>query len=233
LEVGRLMCDPALGGALLESWGVLLKPESFRGELCFAPSDGQKVRFTNPVSWLGTSERSDGRGSLLEVVRRFLATYGPTSREEVARWWGGISPAGAERLIRTLGDEAVPVDLEGTNGWAMADQIGEMAKTATPRFVRLLPAFDQYVIGSTKHADRLLPAGLRDQVHRKAGWVSPVLLVDGRIDGVWKHERAGTRLIVKVEPFGKVPVRVRRGVEQEAGRLASFLGGELDLIWTT
>jgi winged helix DNA-binding protein len=233
-EVARLMRDPALGDALLESWGALLKPASFRGALCFAPNDGQKVRFTNPVSWLGVTKRLDNRPqALLETVRRFLSTYGPTSRDELARWWGGISPAGAERLIRTLGDEAVPVDIEGTDGWALADQIGAITETTRTRSVRLLPAFDQYVIGSTKHADRLLHEDLRDRVHRKAGWVSPVLLVDGHIEGVWNHERAGKGLSVTVEAFGRVPSRVRRGVEHEADLLASFFGGALELTWTT
>jgi len=35
-----------------------------------------------------------------------------------------------------------------------------------------------------------------------------VLLVDGRIAGVWSHERAGDRLVVEIEPFARLPRRV-------------------------
>jgi hypothetical protein len=59
-----------------------------------------------------------------------------------------------------------------------------------------------------------------------------VLLVDGRMDGVWKHERKGKRLVLTIEPFGRVPKRVRAGAEAEAERLAGFLGGALELSWT-
>jgi hypothetical protein len=51
------------------------------------------------------------------------------------------------------------------------------------------------------------------------------------MDGVWKHERAGGRVQVRIEPFVKLPARARQGAEQEAERLAAFFGDPLELIW--
>jgi hypothetical protein len=45
--------------------------------------------------------------------------------------------------------------------------------------------------------------------------------------GVWRHERAGRRLAVEVTPFGRLSRAKRAAVEDEAARLAAFLGGEL------
>jgi hypothetical protein len=59
-----------------------------------------------------------------------------------------------------------------------------------------------------------------------------VLYVDGRMAGVWRHETKGDRLVVEVEPFAALPKRVRRAVDDEAVRLAGFLGGRLELTWT-
>ena len=56
-----------------------------------------------------------------------------------------------------------------------------------------------------------------------------MLLVDGRIAGVWSHERAGDRLVVEIEPFARLPRAVKAGAEAEAEALAGFLGGELEL----
>lgn len=78
----------------------------------------------------------------------------------------------------------------------------------------------------------VLPAEHRARVYRPQGWLSPVLLVDGRIEGVWRHERKGGRVTVAVEPVGDVPEHVRAGAEAQALRLAAFLGGELEqLSW--
>jgi hypothetical protein len=56
-----------------------------------------------------------------------------------------------------------------------------------------------------------------------------VLLVDGVMAGVWRHERKGRRLAVTVEPFGRYAKARRGAVEAEAERLAAFLGGALSL----
>jgi uncharacterized protein YcaQ len=231
-EVTRRRRSRAFGDAIRESWGGVLKPASYHGVLCFAPGDGQRVRFTNPRSWLEV----DGSGpepeeALRQVIRRFVATYGPVSRDEVARWWAGVSPAGAERLIRSLGDEVSSFDVEGTQAWVLARDADAVASAEPARSVRLLPGFDQYVIGSTKHSDRLMPGDFRDRVHRKAGWVSPVLTVDGRIEGVWSHRTAPKAVSVTVEPFTPQPAWVRKGAEAEAERLAPYLGGALAFDW--
>jgi hypothetical protein len=58
-----------------------------------------------------------------------------------------------------------------------------------------------------------------------------VLLVDGRMDGVWRHERRGSRLLVQIEPFVELPGWARRATEEEAERLTQLLGGTLELQW--
>jgi hypothetical protein len=232
VEVARRRRDPAFGRALRHSWGGLLKPASYRGLLCFAPGDGQRVRFTSPRSWLGLdgSDGPDPEDALREVVRRFVTTYGPAPTDEVARWWGE-SPRTIGRVLRSLGDEVVQVEVEGVPAWATPQAVRRIARHEPAGSVRLLAGFDQYVIGSTKHSARLLPDGTdRDRVHRQAGWVSPVLTVDGMLEGVWSWARKGSRVFVTIEPFRRQPPRVRREAEAEAERLATHLGGALDLV---
>jgi hypothetical protein len=97
--------------------------------------------------------------------------------------------------------------------------------------VRLLPAFDQYVVAAPRDTPAILPDAAKGRVYRPQGWLSPVLLVDGRMAGVWRHERKGKHLTVEIEPFADLPAWARRGAEDEAARLAGFLGGSLALSW--
>jgi hypothetical protein len=114
----------------------------------------------------------------------------------------------------------------------LTDHLDGLRSAGPSKSPRLLPAFDQYVIGSTRHAADLMPGNFRDRVHSAAGWVSPVLAVDGRFEGVWNHERTGKRPSVTIEPFAKQPPWVRKGAEAEADRLAAYLGGTLELTWS-
>jgi hypothetical protein len=87
------------------------------------------------------------------------------------------------------------------------------------------------VIGASCHAEHLLPGDLRRHVYRPQGWIWPALLVNGRMDGMWRHEIKGSRVEIVIEPFVKTPLWVRRAAGQEAERLAAFLGGTLSLEW--
>jgi Winged helix DNA-binding domain len=233
IAVARIVGEPELAAKVQGSWGPYLKPASFRGRLCFGPSDGQKVRFTRPDSWLGRELGGvDAEEARREVTRRHLGAFGPAARGDLARWWA-VQPAQGGRMLKALGDEIVAVEVDGTAGWMLREHAEEAAaEKPVSRLVRLLPGFDMWVIGAARDAAALLDPAEKKRVYRNQGWISPVLLVDGRMEGVWKHERKGKRLTVAVEPFGKLPKWARTEVEAEAERLAGFLGGALELSWS-
>ncbi len=116
--------------------------------------------------------------------------------------------------------------------WALAADLDSIAAARPAGTVNLLPAFDQYVVSAPRDAPAVLDPEHRPAVYRKQGWLSPVLLVDGAIAGVWEHERSGDRLAVTIAPFAKQPKSVRDAAEREAARLAGFLGGEPQVIWS-
>ena len=232
-EVAKLTGSDRLGDRLRESWGALLKPAAALGKLCFAPSQGQQVRFTRPDTWLGGWTAHDPDEAMATVTRRFLAASGPVTREDFARWWGIPSPARGARLLERLGDELAWVEVEGTAACMLAADLPGLAGTGAggSRTVRLLPAFDQYVVTATLQAGQLMPGPFKARVYRPQGWLSPVLLVGGRMDGTWRQQTKGRRLLVTIEPFTDPPGWARRAAEAEAERLAAFTGGQLELTW--
>jgi hypothetical protein len=187
------------------------------------------VRFTRPDRWLEAFPAPDPEAAPAEVARRYLAVYGPAPREQFQRWFGMTSPAEAGRWLARVGEE---VEVAGARAWMLPGDVAEAAAAAPAGVVRLLPAFDQYVVAAPRGEDALLPAAGRARVYRPQGWLSPVLLLDGRILGVWSHERRGGRLEVELAPFRKADAAVRTGAEAEAERLAAFLGGALAVRWT-
>ena len=168
--------------------------------------------------------------ALPEITRRFFAVHGPATREEVTRWWGS-SPVAAGRMIKELGEELVPVDGGGVPAWMAAADVGDVVGARPSDVVRLVPAFDHYVVAATGHAAELMPGSFRDPVYRPQGWLSPVLLVGGRMEGVWSQQAKGCRLDVHIEPFIELRPKIRRVVEDEAERLAAFAGADLELTW--
>jgi hypothetical protein len=101
------------------------------------------------------------------------------------------------------------VDLEGEKGAVPADRVN--ALTATGRtgepIVRMLPPFDPYVVASTRQLDSIGAAGHKADVSRPQGRISPTLVVDGWIRGVWEQADGGRPTVT---PFAPLPAAVRR-----------------------
>ena len=231
-RIERTTRSPGVKEKVQGSWGAYLKPASFQGKLCFGPNEGRNVRFTSPASWLrGPLEIAAGEEARREVTRRYLGAFGPATRADLARWWG-VQPAPAGRMLEALGDELAAVSVEGRAGWMLRRHTRTAAAATPVQVARLLPGFDMWTIGAARDAAALLDPAHRKRVYRDQGWISPVLLVNGRMEGVWKHERKGARLTLSVQPFaGRPPKWAREQVEAEAERLAEFLGGALSLRW--
>ncbi|WP_225821734.1 winged helix DNA-binding domain-containing protein [Streptomyces naphthomycinicus] len=245
-RLGAVTHDEGLRDKVRSGWGVLLKPAARRGLLCFGPQRGRNVTFRAPRYWLGAPgappgapepsgaarSREDAEAAapdraLGRVLERYLRAYGPAAPDDFARWWGTGTPE-VRAALRALGEAVRATSIEGHRAWALREDLETLARPApdgTP-VVRLLPGFDPYVVGLTRQLASLLPdPALRSKVSRTAGWISPVLVVDGMIGGVWTTRRLARRTEVEVEAF--VPLRpgLRRRVAAEAEALLAAPGG--------
>ena len=223
-EILRLTGLKHAGEKLRMSWGMMLKPASFRGYLCFGPSAGQNAQFTHPEIPVHADSVDDF------VARRYFAAYGPATEYDFSRWLS-VGPASARAMMAALGEELAEIDLEGAKAWMLRKDFRSASRAEPVRTVRLLPAFDQYVFAAGPRSARLMRGDFHSRIYKTQGWFSPVLLVDGRMDGVWNFVRKAKALVVTIEPFVKATLRVRRAAEEEAERISAYMDRTLDLRW--
>jgi DNA glycosylase AlkZ-like len=234
--VAKEIGAPEVGKILLaSSWGSLWKPSAWRGELCFGPSQGQNVTFVNPHKWIGPSAKQkavEPQAAFEEIGRRYLSAYGPSTPEDFTRWWdGGSGLRYARKLFKAIESELEEVDMEGRRAWALSST-GEAMQTLEkkaegPEVVRLLPLFDAYTLGLERDLEQLLPGAYKIRVFRPQGWITAVVLVDGRMKGVWEYKTGRARTVVKVRMFAPPTASIRKGIEAEVERLSAFLGSEV------
>jgi Winged helix DNA-binding domain len=151
-----------------------------------------------------------------EIVRRYLAAFGPASRQDIGAWsmmrMPELKPA-LERLepLRRFRDE---------NGRELLDvPRAPLPDAETPAPVRFLPKWDNVLL-SFADRTRVLPEPYRRKVIAVNGDVAQTFLVDGFVAGTWSLDSGRIRL----EPFARLPRSVRSALEAEAGRLETFLG---------
>jgi hypothetical protein len=209
--------------AVLKSgWGGILKPVARSGLLCFGPSRGQSVTFVRPKQWLGSWRDLDPDAALIEVARRYLRAYGPATKNDFARWFGTWSGIGSAAWAG-LAEELAPVSIEGQRADLLAADLDRISAETRGPSVRLLPNFDPYLMGHANR-DHLFASEHRSRVSRTAGWISAVVLVDGRVVATWTHAIAKRALTVTVDPFRKLSTSTLKGVRASADSLAAALG---------
>jgi hypothetical protein len=219
---------PALAEAMLTGWGTFLAPAAQRGHLIFGPSEGRNVAFVSPSAWLGRRvERGAGGAAeaddaLGRLVFRYLAAFPGASREMIARWWGGGRITAVNRAMKRTPDELSEIDVEGTTGWLRRADLPALRAAESPRGVRLLPGFDPFVNELPRRTEALLAVANHDRVHRTAGWVTPVVLVDGRVAGTWEIG-GGQDGTVEVQPFERWRGGAKSELTSEVDRIAAFL----------
>lgn len=215
---------PKLRSLLKSSWNELLHPASYEEVLCFGEPRGNESTFVSPKNWLGSWKiRLTPEESRSVLLERYLRVYGPSDRLEFAAW-AGLDPINAKPTWESMLDRMIEVSYCGRRTWLLKDDLDTLLKSEFKDPVRLIPNFDVYLAGRDR---RVLTSSKQEhkKVYREAGWVSAVVLVQGKVGGVWSAKTHKDRLLLNIERFAKFDPDFRRSVEDEAQAYADFLGG--------
>ena len=210
-------------------WSMIRIPVA-EGQICYGQGEGNQIVFIRVDQWLPklkpqTISATEAQCSLL---RKYLRAYGPATLTDFAHW-SGISMQEVKLLGPLL--EAELAEIPGGKKPCLLlreDQAVLDGKCEAKPCIRLLPIFDSYLLAH-REKDHLLSAQHYKRVYRNQGWISPAVLIDGAIAGVWSHKLQNKKLLVEIDPFGKLSRTARAGIEREAERLALFFDSELDL----
>jgi hypothetical protein len=195
-----------LADQLRSGWGTVLKPVAWQGALCHGPADGNRVTFARPdqllPTWKGRPEPDD---AARVVIPAYLGAHGPATVERFDAWLtrGTTRKPLLRSWFAAVDDRLVTVDVEGTRAHLLADDLDELLATepAAPDAgapVRLLGAFDQYVLGAGTAAPEIIAPHRRQAISRAGGWIAPVVVAGGRVAGTWELDGDGA---VEVDLF--------------------------------
>jgi hypothetical protein len=212
-----------VGEALRSGWGTLLKPLAWQGDLCFGPSRGNRVTFMLPEAassrWAGVPDPDEAAPI---AIAGYLGAYGPATIENFRNWIsrGRVSVRRIRGWFGAMSEQLAEVDVDGERRYVLAKDLDELARARPSTAVRLLPGFDQYVLGPGTEDRHVLPSKRRTAVSRQAGWIAPIVVAGGVVCGTWEPDGDTVR-VAWFRESGKIP---RAELEAEAMRLAAIHG---------
>ncbi len=163
--------------------------------LCFGPHRAKQPTFVLLDEWLPAGHDVPDDEVLRELALRYFRSHGPATPNDFA-WWSNLTLTAAREGLESCSSELEKTDYEGKTYW-----FDSSAVNARGASVRLLPAFDEYVLGYTdralagpaEHLQRVIPGG-------NGMFLAAIVDPSGALLGLWR-QRAGAGLTVTPELF--------------------------------
>ncbi|UZN01641.1 DNA glycosylase AlkZ-like family protein [Cellulomonas sp. S1-8] len=182
-----------LTAAFTDPSATFLKPLAWQGDLSLGhPRDGAMTLQgldANP-RWTGLPDLDDAGPRAVET---YLRAYGPAAPRHLHYWLGqglGVRSTLLRRWLDALGARLCDVEVDGEPLLVLRDDLDELTATAPTAVVRLLPQYDQWVLGPGTADPHIVPPDLRPEVSRGAR----VVVVDGVVAGTWTRTGDTVRL---------------------------------------
>lgn len=209
-------------GALNYPVVELLHLAGARGVVCYGPYRGNEPTFVRADAWIPKWKDVSREEAERTLLHMYLKAFGPATATDFAMW-SGMTLTEARQIWASERGHFASVNVQGWEAEVLRKDLKELAQAGFERpLVRLLPYFDTFLLGH-KERDHLMAAKYRPNVYRPQGWIAPVVLVNGRVKGVWEHVREGNRLLVKLTKFEKLSRQIVAGIREEAQNLGRFL----------
>jgi hypothetical protein len=221
LARAKLKASKGMRRWLQFAWSAM-RPAILQGLIVYAEPRGAEATFVRVDQWLPKRKSVDPAEAQLELATRYLTAFGPATHRDFTKW-SGLPTSITKPLFDRLGSDLEPVAVDGERSFILRRDLAELSSARPISSPILLPAFDTFLLA---HAvkDHLVEPRFYKRVYRNQGWLSPVVIVNGRIVAVWFLEEHVKSFVVDVQPFDTLDAKTRLGIAGEAEALGSFLG---------
>jgi hypothetical protein len=129
--------------------------------------------------------------ALANLAERYFTSHGPATLKDFV-WWSGLTVADASSALKMIESRLYTEKIDGDIYWMPNSMPASQIRSKS---VRLLPAFDEFTVSYKDRTASVAPELLKDVTVGHAIF-RPIVVVDGRVVGVWKRtlEKAAARI---------------------------------------
>ncbi|MCY3797027.1 MAG: winged helix DNA-binding domain-containing protein [Chloroflexi bacterium] len=205
---------------------------ALRGLICLGAEVDGDLTYVLLDDWLPASAVAPPVDDpLREFARRYLAAYGPATMADFKRW-SGLTAAQAKQAWTTVSAECRSLSLPDGEALLLERQAPLLEAPPDEPTVRLLPRYDNYLLGYESRAFMVADAFAK-HAHPGGGLIRACVLIDGEAKANWKLEKRRTGARVTVDPIERLNAAELAQLEAEVERLGRFLNSAVELRITS
>ncbi len=190
------------------------------GTLIFGPPSGTTQTFALLDEWAPVQRQLERDEAIGEFVLRYFRSHGPASIRDFA-WWSSMTLTEARTGLALARHQLDSVDRDGEPLYFAADTALDFPRDG----VRLLPGFDEYLLGYRDRTPQLPASRADDIVPGGNGVFRGTVVDDGTVVGSWKRTPSRTGVALDIRMFSSANSRIDRGISQAERSYSEFVSG--------
>jgi hypothetical protein len=195
------------------------------GLICSGCLKEQEPTYALLHEWVPKKKELAKEEATALLAQKYFNSHGPATLADFV-WWSGLNITVARQGLEAIKQELREEKIAGQSFW-MPASLAEPPKKQ--QAVYLLPAFDEYII-SYKDRSAMYPGDLKEHAISNNGFFRPVIVVNGRVTGIWKRTSKKGKLLVEAQFFKASPKTVQALVNKAGKAYGDFMGQSTEVL---
>jgi hypothetical protein len=176
---------------------IFLRAE-IEGLICSGKQVKNKPAYALLEERVPVKNRKTGRDEALqELGKRYFITRGPATVSDFS-WWSGLSLRESRIALGLNKNLLVSHSLNGQDYWFAETDFRE--EKTIDSF--LLPSYDEFLL-SYHDRSAIMQVNENGRVASNNGMFYPVILLNGKVAGIWKRNIKNEKAVIELDPFEK------------------------------
>lgn len=199
---------------------LLLRAE-LDGIICNGQSNKGKPTYSLLEERVPKTKRLTKEEALAKLGEKYFTSHCPATLQDFI-WWSGLSVKDAKRALELIKEDLISEEIESKTYWFS----NSFTISRNKESLYLLPAYDEYII-SYKDRSAALPKENHKTTISSNGIFRPVILLNGKVTGLWKRTTIKDKIIIEAIFFQKQNKATYTLVQKATEQLGSFLDKEI------
>jgi hypothetical protein len=196
---------------------ILMEAEIDR-VICSGPMKGKKQTYALLEERVPNKIELTTDEALALLARKYFTSHGPATMADFT-WWSGLPVSQARKAVFLNENRLLSETINDETYWFSENH----TINPLPDSAFMLPAFDEYLV-SYKNREAAISAEHHAKAVSKNGIFWPILVVNGKISGMWKKIAKKDSLIIEIDHFRPHNENEKLLLERAAESFGHFSG---------
>ena len=186
---------------------ILMEAEIDR-VICSGPMKGKKQTYALLEERVPNKIELTTDEALALLARKYFTSHGPATLADFT-WWSGLPVSQARKAVALNNNHLLSETINDEIYWFSENHY----TIPQPDSAFLLPAFDEYLV-SYKNREAAISVDHHAKAVSKNGIFWPILIINGKVSGLWKHSIKKDQLLLEFEFFRSILSKEKGEVEK-------------------